>query len=242
MNLNTSGFPDAGNVPQTRQDNRNTSIASQLRRIDLATVRLFVAVCEGGSLTRAAAEYGIAISAASKRLRQLEQTLNIDLFLRRSTGMTLTSAGEVLFRHTHSMLRGLEHVVSDLRDYSEGLRGHVRILANLSAILEFLPEDLRSFYRIHGRIRVDLQERPSKEVIRGIEDEAGIGVGVVPDGAFQIFAARDLRSVTLLDGWASRQLRIVSRGRASLSLPAKSLLDHLTMVEEGEGAASGGHE
>jgi DNA-binding transcriptional LysR family regulator len=58
--------------------------------------------------------------------------------------------------------------------------------------------------------------------------QAGVGIGVVPDGAFRILSAgTDLRSVALLDEWASRELRIVVRSLASLSRSAGLLLDHL---------------
>src|SRR4030081_3652351 len=54
---------------------------------------------------------------------------------------------------------------------------HVRMLANLSAIVQFLPEDLQAFFSMHELLRVDLQERPSGQVVRGIEEGAAeIGI------------------------------------------------------------------
>jgi DNA-binding transcriptional LysR family regulator len=43
---------------------------------------------------------------------------------------------------------------------------------NLSAIVQFLPEDLQAFFSAHELLRVDLQERPSGQVVRGIEEGA----------------------------------------------------------------------
>ena len=65
-----------------------------IRRLDLITLKLFVAVYEEGTLTRAAAREAIATSAASKRLMELEQVLGIGLFVRNAKGMVLTAAGE----------------------------------------------------------------------------------------------------------------------------------------------------
>lgn len=50
------------------------------------------------------------------------------------------------------------------------MRGYVRMLANLSAIIQFLPEDLALFAAEHERIKVDLEERPSNGVIQGLLD------------------------------------------------------------------------
>ncbi len=67
-----------------------------VRRLDLITLQLFVAVFEEGTLTRAANREAIAVSAASKRWMELEQVLGVSLFVWRAKGMELTAAGETL--------------------------------------------------------------------------------------------------------------------------------------------------
>jgi DNA-binding transcriptional LysR family regulator len=156
---------------------RSPAIASLVQRIDLTTLQLFVAICEEGNLTRAAARQSIAPSAASTRLNRLEKTLRVTLFVRLPTGMELTPAGESLLHHARVMLLNVEQIVVELGEHAQGIRGHVRMLANLSAIVEFLPEDLPDFFRAHARFRFDLQERPSAGVVRGVEDGAAdIGI------------------------------------------------------------------
>ena len=148
-----------------------------LRRIDLTTLRLFIAVCEEKNLTRAAAREGIAASAVSKRMNDFETAFGISLFERLSKGMALTPAGEALLHHARVTLLNVEKIAVELAEYRKGVRGHVRMLANLSAIVQFLPEDLSGFFSAHGLLRVDLQERPSGQVVRGIEEGAAeIGI------------------------------------------------------------------
>ena len=60
-------------------------------------------------------------------------------------GMTLTPAGETLLHHARRVLRDIENIGIELADHASGVRGYVRMMANLSAIVEFLPEDLRAF-------------------------------------------------------------------------------------------------
>lgn len=58
----------------------------------------------------------------------------------------------------------------ELGEHSHGIRGYVRMLANLSAIIQFLPEDLRGFSERHPQVKTDLEERPSGGVIQGVLD------------------------------------------------------------------------
>lgn len=141
-----------------------------IRRLDLVTLQLFVAVHEEGSLTRAAAREAIAVSAASKRLNELEGALGSPLFLRQARGMQLTPAGETLLHHARRMLFNLEKIGLELGEHLQGVRGYVRMLANLSAIIQFLPEDLAAFSADHAQIKVDLEERPSNGVVQGLLD------------------------------------------------------------------------
>ncbi|WP_248730679.1 LysR family transcriptional regulator [Pseudomonas sp. MWU13-2517] len=143
---------------------------SLVRRLDLITLQLFVAVFEEGTLTRAAAREAIAVSAASKRLMELEQVLGVSLFVRRAKGMDLTAAGETLLHHARQMLFNFEKMGLELGEHSHGVRGYVRMLANLSAIIQFLPEDLRDFSELHPEVKTDLEERPSNGVVQGVLD------------------------------------------------------------------------
>jgi DNA-binding transcriptional LysR family regulator len=153
------------------------SEAALMRRIDLTTLRLFIAICEEHNLTRAAAREGIAASAVSKRMNDFELAFGITLFTRMSKGMALTPAGEALLHHARVTLLNVEKIAAELGEYARGIRGHVRMLANLSAIVQFLPEDLSRFFSAHQALKIDLQERPSGEVVRGIEEGAAeIGI------------------------------------------------------------------
>jgi DNA-binding transcriptional LysR family regulator len=154
------------------------------RRIDLTSLQLFVAVCELGSIGRAAEREFIAASAISKRLSDLEATLGITLLYRHARGVDLTPAGESLLHHARSMLYSLEKMQGELSEYAEGVRGHVRVHANISAIVQFLPEDLGAFVQAHDAIKIDLEEHLSSEVVRAVQEGAAdLGICHVPEGA-----------------------------------------------------------
>lgn len=157
------------------------------RRIDLTSLQLFVAVCELGSIGRAAEREFIAASAISKRLSDLEATLGITLLYRHARGVDLTPAGESLLHHARSMLYSLEKMQGELSEYADGVRGHVRVHANISAIVQFLPEDLGAFVRDHDAIKIDLEEHLSGEVVRAVQEGAAdLGICHVPEGTGEL--------------------------------------------------------
>jgi DNA-binding transcriptional LysR family regulator len=174
-----------------------------LRRLDPTTLQLFLSVHEEGTLTRAAEREAIAVSAASKRLVELEQALNVPLFVRKTRGMELTPAGETLLTHARRMLLSVEKIGVELAEHAQGIRGYVRMVANLSAIVEFLPEDLRAFLANHAQVRLDLEERPSDSVVRGVEDgwaDIGICSGDVDTRALRTELYRRDRLVLVVRG------------------------------------------
>jgi DNA-binding transcriptional LysR family regulator len=150
-----------------------------MRDLDLTTLRLFVLVCEARSITRAAAQAHIVGSAVSKRLAQLEETVGVPLLLRRRRGVEPTPAGETLLEHARSMLAGAQRIVHDMGAYASGLKGQVRILASVSVIAEALADDIAGFMQVpaHRQIQVDIEERISPEVVRGVrEGSAALGI------------------------------------------------------------------
>ena len=212
------------------------------RRIDLTSLQLFVATCELGSIGKAAEREFIAASAVSKRLSDLEATLDTPLLYRHTRGVDLTPAGESLLHHARSVLFSLEKMQGELSEYADGVRGHVRVYANISAIVQFLPEDLGTFVRQHEQVKVDLEEHLSTEVIRAVQEGAadlgicntavlgnnGLGVGVIPQRAFELMRdVGDLACVPLTDSWAVRQINLVARDFGALPVTARLLVEHL---------------
>ncbi len=98
-------------MQEKTQSSRSASGAPKVniaRRIDLTTLRLFIAICEEGNLTRASQREAIAQSAVSKRMHDLEEVLEVALFERHPNGMALTPAGESLLHHARVTLLNVE--------------------------------------------------------------------------------------------------------------------------------------
>lgn len=160
----------------------NTPDRAFTRRLDLTTLQLFVAVCERGSIGKAAETEFMAPSAVSKRLSDLESTVGTPLLMRHARGVTPTPAGQSLLHHARSVLFSLDQMQGELSEYADGVRGHVRVHANISATVQFLPEDLGGFIRSHDAIKIDLEEHLSTEVLRAVQEGAAdLGICHVGD-------------------------------------------------------------
>lgn len=145
--------------------------------MDLVTLRLLVAVADCGSISAGSDRVQLALGAASTRISALESATGVRIFERSSRGVQLTPTGHMLVQRSRELLADAQRLTMDLHDYSQGLQGHVRVLANASSILELLPDRLMQFSRSHPHIRVDVEERPSPEIPLALLDgRADLGI------------------------------------------------------------------
>jgi DNA-binding transcriptional LysR family regulator len=172
-------------------------------KLDPVSLRLFVSVVEEGTIAAAAKREHIAAAAVSKRLSELEALLDSQLLVRSNKGITPTAAGVSLLYMARSALNNLNEIVVQMRDYSHGVRGTVHVLANISAITQFMPALIRSFMDRYPLINITLQERESLAITKGIaENQADIGVFTrLPHGSdVEVFPFREDRLVLLVPG------------------------------------------
>lgn len=137
---------------------------------DLSDLRVFINVAESSSVTQGARRANLSTAATSARIKALEGQLGAKLLYRDSRGATLTPAGEKFLKHARVIMRQVDYVKSEFAEYGSGLFGHIRIFANTTAVTEYLPEILARFLAERPAVTVDLQERLSREIVRGVLD------------------------------------------------------------------------
>lgn len=146
---------------------------------DLQTLRLYAALCELRSLSRAAERMNLALSAASRRLRLFEEEAGAPLMRRLPHGVEPTPAGVTALRYAEQVLRLSEQFESNIAEHRAGVRGRIRVSASSSALVQKLAGDLADFTRAHPDIRIDLEERPSAETLDALSrNQADLGVVV----------------------------------------------------------------
>src|SRR3954465_12251090 len=125
---------------------------------DWVTLRIFLAALELGSVTRAADRCGIATSAAAKRIQDLEVDCGLLLLERSARGVRPTAAGEAFARHARALLDLAARLADDMRAFSVGGLGSVRLHATASAIGGHrLAEALAEFATERPGVQVDLR-------------------------------------------------------------------------------------
>jgi DNA-binding transcriptional LysR family regulator len=144
---------------------------------DLQTFRLFLTVHDLGNITRAAERSNIAVSAVTKRLQDLEAHYHVRLFDRQPRGVRPTAAGDALAHDIRDLLARLDRLKGTMSEFAEGVRGHVRVHASASNILENLAEAIAEFTRTNPLIRIEVQEAMSWSIVRDVlEGRADIGL------------------------------------------------------------------
>lgn len=154
--------------------------------LNLIDLRLFVHISEAPSLTQGARRAHISTAAASARIQQLEARLGKQLFYRSTRGMETTRAGQRLLTHARRVLRQVDHLVEDMSE-AEDQSGHLRILANTTAVTELMPAVLSDFLADRPRLTIDLRERLNHDIVRGVaQGSADMGIVAGPLGTGEL--------------------------------------------------------
>lgn len=135
-------------------------------RVDIKTLRLFIAVMEAGSLSKAAQRQHIALSAVSKRLAALEAQLGSRLFLRHSDGLEPTPAATVLLRNAQTVLRNIAQLQIEMAELGEGVHGSVAIATTTAIAANYLPDELRAFSLLHPGVAITVRDALSREAVQ----------------------------------------------------------------------------
>lgn len=140
--------------------------------------KVFYYVATLGSITLASEKLCISQPAVSQAVRQLEQSLDCQLFMRMSKGVKLTREGEFLFDYVKSGLESIWHGENMLRRVRDLETGEVRIGASDMTLQFYLLPYLEKFHELYPGIKVTVSNGPTPETLRFLY-EGKIDFGVV---------------------------------------------------------------
>lgn len=170
-------------------------------RMDMADLRLFLAIAEAGSITAGAARANLALASASERLRAMEDDAGTGLLARHPRGVSLTEAGAALAHHARLILQQQAQLRGELQAFARGARGTLHLYANTAALTSYLPSRLGPWLAERPRLHVELHERTSTDIVRAVtvgQAEAGIVSDAVPAEGLQRHVVADDPLVVLL--------------------------------------------
>jgi len=165
--------------------------ARSIRRLPLASLRVFVAAAQALSFSQAADALGVSLAAVSMQIRALEEYLQTPLFVRRGRMLKLTAEGERLLPRIDRALSELEQAIDAVR--LERRTGALTVTMLSSFLQQWLLPRLPDFQRSHPE--VSLRFDTSTDLVDFVDDDVQValrfGAGRYPP----------LHSEKLLDDW-----------------------------------------
>ena len=95
--------------------------------MELRQLRYFLAVADARSFVAAAEKQFVSRQAISKSVAQLEEELNVELFMRDSGGAFLTPAGMMFYERIRTLVMELDSVRSQMQSYGNRYQQRIRI-------------------------------------------------------------------------------------------------------------------
>jgi DNA-binding transcriptional LysR family regulator len=139
-------------------------------RFDLTDLRLFTDIVQSGSISKGAEAANMALASASARVSGMERMLGVALLDRGRRGINPTAAGRTLLHHARSVTAQVERMRGDLRAFSSGLKGEIKMLSNTAALIEILPSALRVFLAAHPNVDIEIEERTSADIVLAVAE------------------------------------------------------------------------
>lgn len=158
-------------------------LAESGNMLESTAIRYFREVTLRGSVKQAAESLNIAPSAISRQVQGLEDELAVKLFERGARGMTLTSAGQLLYRYAIESQRKLERVRDQVEEFGSLQRGHVKIATVEGLLASFLSDFVADLAKEYPGISIAITAVGSRDVAEMVsrhEVDIGLVFGRAP--------------------------------------------------------------
>ena len=139
--------------------------------LEFRHLRTIRAISECGGLARAADRLNITQSALSHQVKNLEEQIGVELFVRRSKPMTLSAAGQRLLRLAEQVLPQVEAVEQDFAGLISGKTGRLHIAIECHACFEWLFPVLEQFRRAWPEVDVDIRPGLQFQALPALQKE-----------------------------------------------------------------------
>lgn len=159
---------------------------------EFSQIRTFVTLVECHSISKTAEKMDVAVSAVSRRLKELESSLGVQLMQRTTRKMHITEAGHNFYKRCCRLLDDLEEAKQEASNTAAALSGTLKIATPLSFGVAHLSPAIAAFMHLHPQIKIDLDmsDRRTDLVEDGLD--LAIRIGTLEDSTL---IARKLASV-----------------------------------------------
>ena len=145
-------------------------------QLELRHLTYFLAVAEELHFRKAAEKLFISQPGLSRQIKQMEDLLEVQLFVRNKKKVTLTPAGHYLKTKTEGIFKQLKETKRQLRLIGEGDTGEIRIGFLGSAMQNVIPKLLLDLRDKYPKIKTALEERANLDQVAAVlKDELDVG-------------------------------------------------------------------
>ena len=180
----------------------NHAMGKREKFVDWDRLRVFHAVVEAGSFTKAGRKLQLSQSAVSRQICSLEESLTVPLFYRHARGLVLTEQGEGFYRAVQEMENQLAQGLARITESRAQAEGPLRITTSVTFGSAWLTSRINRFHQQYPDIAVslilldspelDLFSRQADVAIRFAEQtNAKLIQRKLMQIHYQVFASRD---------------------------------------------------
>jgi LysR family transcriptional regulator of abg operon len=127
-------------------------------QIKFHQIRAFVEVARQGSIRGASRAMNLSQPALTKSIKELEEGMAAQLFVRRSKGVALTECGESFYQHANLILEELRAAQDDICQRQGLLGGQINIGMGASIARTLMPAVITRFHEQHPLVKVRIME------------------------------------------------------------------------------------
>ncbi|MBS1154992.1 MAG: LysR family transcriptional regulator [Proteobacteria bacterium] len=149
-------------------------------------------IASTGSMSDAAWQLDMDVSAISRQVSALERSLGCLLFERHRRGVSLTESGAAYLEYARQVVNETQRMQERLDDLKGLKRGTVRIATVEAPIAGLLAPAIAEFHRQHAQIRFEIHRVPSEVIVQSVLEgavEIGIGFNLVRSPGVEIVHA-----------------------------------------------------
>src|SRR5687768_1762040 len=128
----------------------------RVKMVDWDRLRVFHAVVEAGSFTKAGRKLELSQSAVSRQISSLEEALGVPLFYRHARGLILTEQGEGFFQAVQEMQSHLAQGLARISDSRGQAEGPLKITTTVTFGSAWLTARITRFHQQYPDIAVSL--------------------------------------------------------------------------------------
>jgi len=176
-------------------------------------LKVFYTVATRLSFTKAAAELFITQPAVTKHIKELEQQLNVQLFLRNGSSIVLTTAGKVLLQYAEKIFQTYTELETELAQLNKMEAGTLHIGASTTVAQTILPKILALFKKTFPEVNFTFIQG-NTDVITQLVLAEKIDIAIVegaahyPQIAYAPFAKDEIVLVTRANNQLSKKAEI----------------------------------